>query len=589
MFLRRFFCVLSFFFSSATFAYPVAFECGADRSLRFPENEETLRAAAVAYPAKELLAGIRACEQDTRATYALILGTSAAPVAFPAIDEAAPAETLFLRLQECHRGKREIDAENGHANYRLPRQKSDDFGIHIFYPRDNLFSLIAGVRKEKDHSLFKPVSLKDLQWVIRDSLAYGIDPYLMIAIGVSEQASEINHLEKGSHDYHLKQAIGCGLGENAHRVVEDPGLEGALRRVFVNHLGRDPAAQATYACVSRAGRATQLNHLYGLEIFAEGTGDPTRFACCLRVPFELPARKIDYSEVRFGDRGFVDRVLNYRFIEQNLAQVGTDGKTELDDAIESYLIRSSMTGSIAGHLIAPFRLGLNSHRDPNYGRTNIDYVLNSLLVHPVITKLVEELNPEAKPVPSALCQGREPGVFVVDTDETNRKTMAARRMGPIHDLWANQVKKKGLQLAFSTNEYHRRALAVFMFETRAPAVQALMIEKMAQAYYRMDELLYRHALSFYRELFDLETTSVSKEPLTVEEQTELETLLASGMSAYFDQGIFEKRRTFGKAAKMDMRGVYSWERKTVADALAERRAVLANEAKYGRKYRSSAK
>jgi hypothetical protein len=588
MFFRRIFSVFSFFVSFNIFAYPVAYECDVERGLRFPEDETTLRAAVGTLSGKELVAGIRACEQDTRATYALILGTSVAPVDFPAIDETATTEELFIRLQGCHRAKRDIDAENGHANYRLPRPKSDDSGVHIFYPRDNLFSLIAGVRKEKDHSLFKPVSLKDLQWVIRDSLAYGIDPYLMIAIGVSEQASEINHLEKGSHDYHLKQAIGCGLNENAHRVVEDPRLEQALRRVFANHHGREPVAQPTYACVGRAGRATQLNHLYGLQIFAEGTQDPARFACCLRVPFELPARNIDYSEVRFGDRGFVDRVLNYRFIEQNLARVGSDGKTELDDAIESYLIRSSMTGSIAGHLIAPFRLGLNSHRDPNYGRTNIDYVLNSLLVHPVITKLVEEMNPDGKSVPSALCQGRAPGVYVVDTDEANRKTMAARRMGPILALW-NQAKTKGLQLAFSTNEYHRRALAVFMFETRAPAVQALMIEKMGGAYSRMDELLYRHALSFYRELFDLETTSVSKAPLTEAEKTELEALLASGLTAYFEQGIFEKRRAFGKAAKMDMRGVYSWERKTVADALAERSDVLANEAKYGRKYRSSAK
>jgi hypothetical protein len=277
-------------------------------------------------------------------------------------------------------------------------------------------------------------------------------------------------------------------------------------------------------------------------------------------------------------------MLSYRFIEQNLERVGVDGKTDLEDAIESYLIRSSMTGSIAGHLIAPFRLGLNSHRDPNYGRTNLDYILNSLHVHPVISRLVEELNSDGRPVPSAFCQAKAPGIYTIDTDEPYRKTLASRRMGPILNLWTNQVKKQGLQLAFSTDPFHRRALAVFMFETRAPATQALMIEKMGGAYSRMDELLYRHALSFYRELFDLETTATSKAPLTVEEQTELETLLTQGFSAYFDQGIFEKRKSFGRAARMDTAGVYSWDRKTANDVRAERASVLQNEAAYGKKY-----
>lgn len=579
--------VLTAVASSPAFAYPIAYRCDNRGQISFPEDPASLATVAPKLDRAALVQGIRNCERDVANTYTLLFGTSAKAPAFPTIDEQASTLELFTRLQGCYTSRRRIDSENQFANFKLPRPRGD-FGVHVFYPYDSLFSLISGVRKGKDNPLFKPISYKDLRWVIRDSITYGIDPYLMIAIGVSEQASDINRIERGNHDYHLKQALGCPMSGDTHQIVTDARLESALRGISYNHTARQPADRPTFVCVGKVGVRTQLSHLNGFEIFPEGEKDETQYACCLKVGFELPSRTIDEKQFHFGDRGFIERVMAYRFFEKNLGKVAA-GKTDLADAIEEYLIRSAQTGSIAGNLIASFRVGLNSYRDPNYGRVNLDYMLNSLLPHPIISGLVEELNPERKTVPSVFCIGKSAGVHLHDTDANYRAALAARRLEPIEELWRGKIQNEGFRLGLSDVDTHRRYLSVFMYETRSSPTKELLIEKLGADYTRFQSLLYRHARDFHRKQFRLSETQVKEKALSREERLEFDELLRKTFAAYFDGGIYARRRTFGLAAKMDGRGEFTWERKTEAQVQAERKSVLENEAKYGVKHVSRSK
>jgi hypothetical protein len=158
-------------------------------------------------------------------------------------------------------------------------------------------------------------------------------------------------------------------------------------------------------------------------------------SCCLDLGFKTTS---DNSDT-------VKHALTYHFIDKITKRAF---KKRADPAwrVQRYNGYTDLMGAAEG--VSPWRAGVDYYKNPAYGYQTMDFIINSLMFNPYISKKVDkESKDQNQKWDSILCKGKADGTYHIDSDFYFDKHKDSTRLKVILDKY-----KKG----FSYNQLSRR-------------------------------------------------------------------------------------------------------------------------------------
>ncbi|MBL7715648.1 MAG: hypothetical protein JNL01_09290 [Bdellovibrionales bacterium] len=486
----------------------------------------------------------------------------------------APASAAQKKIQfECDTGGKVrsfvgVEPERAKAVYDL-----EDWGkrqVSLFYPYRTPYAYAMGYQPRKGHPNILPNVEMELKQLVYSSIAMKVDPYAMLAIGLMENPNSIHRLNQHVHDRNSARTLGCNPHANqVKQVVEwkDPDLLEDLQDQRVLLLGNEHKVLGkgtSYACIGKLNSKDSVSDYDGLALLSKPS---EKHYCCAKIPFSLPEVSSTYPSNYFTHPALtlVSTAILGKWMHRLTApELGhgaacvPPGKMKLPEfRLQSFLGFSPSTGRGMTNTVAPFRLGVNSCVDPNYGIQAMDYLVNTLHPHPKIAWWVQQAElAQKKSVPNLLCLGKKPGQYILDADAYLKKHFNSVRYQKLFDHYKTGKKAFDIKTPFDLNSLMKEFLEV-------PYVKEILGKKVGEA--RLDSLALRYKSS----------SSVAYQWIESPHMNEKQIYNEAFEEYFSNPKLYEARNTLGKTSRMDSPEM-TWERFTDAEFASALEAVRKN-------------
>ena len=442
--------------SSSLYSYPIFFECNKDHisDIETPRQLVDLLkkfSNLNSKKKKEIYAAVCSGQQECLKDFKNI-------VKLASLNEAAAQKVLEDELEKLElNGISKISdklaslARNNNKEYNLLKVitacrnamknlEASEFiipgGSHIttIYPYYSNYMYAGGCRKLDGHGC-DPIPKKDIDDIVNQSVAFGVDPYLAIAIGLMEGGTS------GIGDLYLDPVgkmdiIGC-KGKSIANASKNPkalnsyGTKYIFKKGVVNNKNI-ASSMASYIETNRKIDRSKKSYFCRNTISAitkvRSSYKNSNGECCLKLPFV--AKKSDIKNI--------ERALTIKNIAK-ITKRKFRKKEEPAFRVQRFNGYTNLMG--AAESVPVFRSGANYYKDPAYGYQSLDYVLNTLMTNPYIQEQVEKSKKEMKKdFKSILCIDKKRGSYVIDSDFYFDKHKNTARLGIIKEKFDKGVR-----------------------------------------------------------------------------------------------------------------------------------------------------
>ncbi len=347
-------------------------------------------------------------------------------------------------------------------NKSLPNyiKTNPDPDCTLGYFQDSPYMYVTGRRLDNPNLSSNPVQCNDLDQFIEDALLSNQDPYSALAVSLMENGTNINHLyldpigvveglgcqtqassKKDSNLSSFETYYKVNYSENIQNKSLSQNIKDALS-LKSKEFNIDIKNKKSYICSKHTGvsfETTQLKNQCCLEIdfFPEYKGkvniksdgwnltpQETAQLALIEEPKQLAAKILTFSS------------LNNKYLNSPLSSEYQNKSAEDKAAFRAQKYNGYAQFSGSGENMPIWRSAVNYTEDPAYGYQAMDFILNSLMVNPVLQAKIKkaEVKFNKKPM-SFLCLDRPAGNFKLQSDYYFIKHKQSGRMDSVYNKW----------------------------------------------------------------------------------------------------------------------------------------------------------
>jgi hypothetical protein len=422
----KFFVFIFFISYFNASAYPIFFKCSANQEISHNFSlQDTENLLAKSGEANRLVGcdTLEECLSQFKQTLILATGSiQAAQRAYlqkedeileiPQSDLMLMSNTakLMTQIRQCH------EAQQDHI---------DSYSLSLYYPHESLYQYITGYKENNPNNYdgFRKPKKYNVYRIIEESIKVGVDPLPIIGMAIMERGGKyVGSYWRNMHDKRSQNVLGCPIGEMKNGLPNVARNNEDIKEI-ASDLGMSEGSIYTYSCVGRAKDKNYIDDVKGFSNYDSleeaARGGKT---CCIKSKYFLgdqSARKLT-TYLYF-------KQMHHR--EEGQTMLGSYNPKQIENRLNTFLGVSSTVGTYPSYRISPTRVGVNSYKDPNYGRQIMDYMLNTFMRSGNIMKHIENISRKYnKPVKSFLCVNRRAGSYVIDSDYYFNKIKNSERM-----------------------------------------------------------------------------------------------------------------------------------------------------------------
>jgi len=422
--------LLIIIFSFSAFSYPIFFKCSEDSELidSFSEKEEKELAKKLNYGQcnsvnqcmdqfKQLLELNTESSKITNAIFH-VYSAEIREIGQDSYKLLSDKHKAFKALRMCHRAQ---------------QVNEDTNSLSLYYPHETTYQYITGYRKNNPNNYkgFSKPYRGDVKNIIDESIAVGVDPFAVLGMAMMERAGgELHKYYSNMHDKRSQLVLGCDIGKFTSNGMPQIAKRSEQFNDFASKLEIEKNSKEHYVCVGRANDKKYIDDTKGFETYGSLT-DAKKFGktCCVKTK----------HEARFNAAG--RRVTSFMYFDQiqnknHYNPMAKDHQDSIEHRLNTFLGMSYTVGTYPSYRISPYRVGVNSFEDPNYGRQIMDYMLNSFMRNGEVMQYIRDAEKKYnKKRKSLLCFNRKAGSYIIDSDFYLNKIKNTQRMKPIKALF----------------------------------------------------------------------------------------------------------------------------------------------------------
>ncbi|MDP7320509.1 MAG: hypothetical protein QF441_07860 [Bacteriovoracaceae bacterium] len=337
------------------------------------------------------------------------------------LQEILDFKNEYLNLQACQNTIRQLSPEDYIHNQ----------SVLIPYPYHSNYMYVTGCRSVNTRSC-NPINKESLDRVIAEAISMGTDPYVAIALTLMEVGTDMGSLYLDPIG--VMDAVGCGgkqlRNDTLEEVLNSYGtsfkinasvkrnkrLSNDLESFLRLNVNQEVKQGKSYYCYDIVGNSNP-------DIFTEAQSN----SCCLELDFHVSK----------DSTSNISHALTYEFINKR-TEANFRGKEGPEWKLQRFNGYTNLMG--AAESVPSWRVGVNYYDNPGYGQQAMDYILNSLLFNPYISKKIDEESKKSKTSwRSILCKGREDGTFYYDSNFFFNSVKDSERLGVIYEKFKKDI------------------------------------------------------------------------------------------------------------------------------------------------------